>query len=459
MNLLGGSTLPAVAERRYDQWLYFRLAGLIGWVRTRFQGVDRQIDTAERAIAPLNGLEFARVVQDGSPFFWMNVHRLLTQDDSCTLTQSESLQHLICNTFDSYFSSLPNGHEVCFEVQKPDVILLPKLGLRIQAIPGTLRLQRQHASGVHVEADGEGIEIELLAIPEEFRLPALTIPCRHPSRLLLASHSSLFEQAYIQAVTPDTPRAERQAAMIGDALGLIGAVYPSMEERIAASVNWYVPVGTDTLDTHRSFSAANLVGLVFLSEASNDLQLAEAIVHEFHHNELFAYSHVVPLIDGASDRLFYSPWREDARPLYGLVHAIFVFAGVCDFYRCVERTPAFDRHHKHLRQRRSERVCQLDIGLAQIKETALTDSGRALIASITARVEEHRLDLAESREVPASVEKHLRKWLERYPDLASEVRLSYDLQASQRKWVRVEQLHRVPEDLLNEYGASRGEPS
>lgn len=425
MNLLGGSTLPAVAERRYDQWLFFRLAGLIGRIRTRFTGADRQIDAAEHAIALLNGLEFARVVQDGSSFFWMNVHRLLTPDDCCTPTRSELLQYLICNCFDSYFSGFPNGHEVCLEVQKPDVVLLPGLGLRIQAVPGPLRLQRQRANGVRVDVDGVATEIDLLAIPENFKLPALTIDCRQPARLLLASHSSLFEQAYIQAVTPNIPRAEQQAAMIGNALNLIGAVDPSMGERISRSVNWYVPIGTDSPDTHRSFSAANLVGLIFLSEASNDLQLAEAIVHEFHHNELFAYSHVVPLIDCASDRLFYSPWREDARPLYGLIHAIFVFAGVCDFYRCVEVSPEFEMHHKHFRKRRSERVCQLDIGLAQIEDTQLTESGRALIASITARVEEHRLDLTETREVPATVEQHLRKWLERYPSLASEVRLPY----------------------------------
>jgi HEXXH motif-containing protein len=424
VNLLGGSTLPAASESQYERWLFVRLLGLFDVARSNLPGLGSKIDAAERALAILNQLSFAQIVEEGSPFFWMNVQRLLAADAAGSPDPGESLQYLICHAFDSYFPRLSDGQEVFFEVEEPAFILLPRLGLRIEAGPGLVHLRRLHSNRIRVEANGRRSEIELTAIPEEFRFPLLTVASSYPARLLLASHPSLFELAYIDAVTPGTHNAEGQAAMIGDALDLICAVYPSMAKRIRTSINWYVPIGTDSLDTHKSFSAANLIGLVFLSEAANELRLAEAIVHEFHHNELFAYSNVTPLIAGAADRLFYSPWREDARPLYGLIHAIFVFAGVCDFYRCVEQTEVCHKYHEYLLGLHAERIWQLEIGLAQIPDDQLTEAGQGLISSLRARVERHRQDFAGNHTAPPSIETHLRTWMESHPHLASEVRLS-----------------------------------
>jgi HEXXH motif-containing protein len=415
--------LPAASESQYERWLFVRLLGLFDVARSNFPDLGSKIDAAERALGILNRLSFAQIVEEGSPFFWMNVQRLLSSNAAGSPNPGESLQYLICHAFDSYFSRLADGQGVSFEVEEPAFILLPKLGLRIGAGPGLVHLQKRHSNRACVEANGRRSEIELTAVPAEFRLPVLTV-ASYPAKLLLASHPSLFEQAYIDAVVPGTDNAADQAAKIGDALDLICEVYPSMGKRIRTSINWYVPIGTDSLDTHKSFSAANLIGLVFLSEAANELRLAEAIVHEFHHNELFAYSNVTPLIAGAADRLFYSPWREDARPLYGLIHAVFVFAGVCDFYRCVGQTQACHRYHEHLLGLHAERVWQLEIGLAQIPDDQLTDAGRRLISSLRARVELHRQGFAENRAAPPSIETHLRTWMESHPHLASAVRLS-----------------------------------
>ena len=424
MNLLGGSTLPAASESQYERWLFVRLVGVFDVARSNFPSLGREIDSAERAFAVFNRLSFAQIVEEGSPFFWMNVQRILAADNAGLRNGSESLQYLICHSFDSYFSLLSDGEGVSFELEDHADILLPKLGLRFEAQPGLLHLQRLHSSRACVETSERRSEIALTDIPTEFRLPLLSVASDYPARFLLASHPSLFEPAYIDAVTPDAQNAADQAAMIGHALGLISGVYPSMGKRIRASINWYVPIDTDSLDTHNSFSAANLIGLVFLSEAANELRLAEAIVHEFHHNELFAYSNVTPLIDGAADRLFYSPWRQDARPLYGLIHAIFVFAGVCDFYRCMEQAQACYRYHDYVYGLHAERIWQLEIGLAQIPDDQLTEAGRGLISSLRARVEQHRQDFAENRAVPPSIESHLRTWMESHPHIASEVRLS-----------------------------------
>jgi HEXXH motif-containing protein len=406
VSVLRGSALAAVAEKQYEQWLLVRLLGLL--------------DAQRQSLAILDGLRVDQILAGGSPFFWMNVHRLLTSDAGGAAIRGASINYLICQAFDSYFSCLGDGQEVRAEIDESGPILLPRLQIRFQAKKGFVRLQKRNQNGILIDLDGRRISFDVTDVPAKYRLSSMAIRSGHSTRLLPVAHQSLFEQAYIDAITRDV-NAGALAAMIADALDLICAVDPPIGDRIRSNVGWYVPIGTDSPEVHRSFSAANLAGVVFLSEATDILRLAEAIVHEFHHNELYAYSHVAPIIKPGSGELYYSPWREDARPLDGLIHAIFVFAGVCDFYRHVERRGGPRPDSARLRERRSQRIHQLEIGLAQVSEAHLTDAGAALIASLRNRVAEHKRDLSVDTAAPLSLERHLRVWLEVHPELANEV--------------------------------------
>jgi len=420
VNVLRGSTFAAVAEQRYEEWLLVRLLGLLDAARAHVPASKDGLDAARQSLAILDGLRVDQILKDGSPFFWMNVHRLFTSDAGGAAIRGASINYAIFQAFDSYFSCLVDGQEVRAEIDEPGPILLPRLQIRFQAEKGFVRLQKLNEHGILIDVDGCRTSLDVTDVPTKYRLSSMAIRSGYSTTLLLVAHQSLFEQAYIDAITQDV-NAEALAAMIADALDLICAVDPPVGERIRSAVGWYVPIGTDSLEVHRSFSAANLAGTIFLSEAIDILRLAEAIVHEFHHNELYGYSHVVPIIKSESRELYYSPWREDARPLDGLIHAIFVFAGVCDFYRHVERSAGPQREYARLRERRLERVQQLEIGLAQVAEWQLTDAGVGLIASLRNRVAEHRRDLSAGPLALVSLERHLRIWLEAHPELANDV--------------------------------------
>ncbi|MGP4089179.1 HEXXH motif domain-containing protein [Streptomyces sp. KR55] len=94
----------------------------------------------------------------------------------------------------------------------------------------------------------------------------------------------------------------------------------------------------------RSVSAGDAFGGVEASEPDDAVQLAVTLVHEFQHTKLGGLLHLTPLLARGSDRnteLWYAPWRNDPRPLEGLLQGIYAFVGITRFWRrhC-QATPA-----------------------------------------------------------------------------------------------------------------------
>jgi HEXXH motif-containing protein len=163
---------------------------------------------------------------------------------------------------------------------------------------------------------------------------------------------------------------------------------------------------------------------MFLSEAYNNFHLAEAIVHEFHHSELYILMVVQETLEQRANELFYSPWRHDPRPLYGLFHALYVFSGVANFYARAETISDLEPHKEQFRQRRLQICHQLRLGLAQVPDNRLAPVGCSIIESIQADLNRHEAALGPlSRELPAPLAAHLKSWRAANPDLASRVRM------------------------------------
>lgn len=83
-----------------------------------------------------------------------------------------------------------------------------------------------------------------------------------------------------------------------------------------------------------SFSLPSLPNSIFISipqpsEHEITSRLTEAIVHEVLHLQLSLVERICPLIRNDAEREFaYSPWRDEYRPLGGLIHGLFVFRGL-----------------------------------------------------------------------------------------------------------------------------------
>ncbi|HET9169030.1 MAG TPA: FxsB family cyclophane-forming radical SAM/SPASM peptide maturase [Actinospica sp.] len=61
--------------------------------------------------------------------------------------------------------------------------------------------------------------------------------------------------------------------------------------------------------------------------------LALLLIHEFQHVKLGAVLDLFDLYDEADTRLYYAPWREDPRPLEGLLQGVYAHVAVVDFWR------------------------------------------------------------------------------------------------------------------------------
>jgi hypothetical protein len=75
---------------------------------------------------------------------------------------------------------------------------------------------------------------------------------------------------------------------------------------------------------------------IFISICENNskisnLRVLESIIHEAMHLKLTLLEKVLPLIEVGTTETFYSPWRDEARPIKGVLHGVYVFKSVYDF--------------------------------------------------------------------------------------------------------------------------------
>ncbi|GLY34810.1 HEXXH motif domain-containing protein [Amycolatopsis sp. NBRC 101858] len=109
-----------------------------------------------------------------------------------------------------------------------------------------------------------------------------------------------------------------------------------------------LPVGLDSLVPapavpfrQPSASTGEAFGSAIVAYGDDPATLAAALVHEFQHIRLGGLLHLVQLSrDDRRERL-YAPWRDDPRPLGGVLHGIYAFFGVTAFWRaCAAADPA-----------------------------------------------------------------------------------------------------------------------
>ena len=108
---------------------------------------------------------------------------------------------------------------------------------------------------------------------------------------------------------------------------------------IAEGVSVIVPLVQQS-DQHSAASPAAF-GAIATSAPPSPAGLAETLIHEFQHVKLGGLTDMVPLVENCRER-GYAPWREDPRPMGGLLQGVYAFAGIVHFWdvqRHVETEP------------------------------------------------------------------------------------------------------------------------
>jgi len=109
--------------------------------------------------------------------------------------------------------------------------------------------------------------------------------------------------------------------------------HPDIAEEFASAVRVFVPLSLPPEGSHTSSSSAETFGAVALSEPPDAQTLAVTLAHEVQHLKLSAVLNIVELMRPDDGLRFYAPWRDDPRPVSGLLQGAYAFIGVCKFWR------------------------------------------------------------------------------------------------------------------------------
>lgn len=131
----------------------------------------------------------------------------------------------------------------------------------------------------------------------------------------------------------DADAVDRWRALLAEAWALLCRDHRADAEAMAEGVVSLVPMPPAPGWETRSASNGEAFGSVMVSEPPDAVTLAVSLVHEFQHIKLGALLHLVRLTRD-DDALYYAPWRDDPRPLPGLLQGVYAFLGIARFWRC-----------------------------------------------------------------------------------------------------------------------------
>lgn len=244
---------------------------------------------------------------------------------------------------------------------------------------------------------GEGLVIDDL---DPYRWPA---------------HRDSVHRGPAPRLTPEQRRRWQECA--GEAWRLLAAGHRTVAEEVEHGVRVLTPLRTPPRGQDSS-SARDTFGTVALSEPRDGLGLAVTLAHEIQHAKLTALTEAVELTVPGYDRRFYAPWRDDPRPVYGLLQGAYAYLGVTEFWR---RQCPFERGETAFRaevefarwRRGAHRVSDLLLGCG-----GLTEQGGRFVGRMRAVLEERLSEpvgAAAAAQARLEAERHLRAWRERNP--------------------------------------------
>jgi HEXXH motif-containing protein len=208
-----------------------------------------------------------------------------------------------------------------------------------------------------------------------------------------------------------------------------------LASEIFMGVQSLVPVHSHAIDVHRSQTFREIPGLLVLSWMSDTSVIVEALVHEYHHHKLNALLNLDPIIvEGSPEEIYYSPWRDDPRPLSGILQGIYVFQAVLEFWHKILKTDIPVLQEKRLQQKVYSAKKQLLTALKVLTTNAgFSLIGQALIEAIEENIDrvEPEISQIEQQQIDLRLKEHQQKWEAANPNLVGTkilpIKVSVDL--------------------------------
>lgn len=233
---------------------------------------------------------------------------------------------------------------------RPGGVFLPTLGLARFGDDDTWgsATVRLHGGEVTIAGKGDGPGRHILALPADLSTETASW---QPLRSVRATAGERHIEIDLDDLDPyrsndcpprsrvGTDAADGLRRTLDDAWNLLVRLAPDAAESISAGVTSIVPLVESQRGLFASSTSRDSFGAIAMTMPGNGLVLADTLIHEFHHSKLNAILDLVPLIADSPGELFYSPWRDDPRPMSGVLHGAYAFLGVADFARRHRSSP------------------------------------------------------------------------------------------------------------------------
>ena len=146
-------------------------------------------------------------------------------------------------------------------------------------------------------------------------------------------------------LTPAAPLTDAEVATwqhhLDRAWRLLVSRHRDAARTLAAVLSVIVPVVPDPGAGGISATSADAFGAVAMSAPADATSLAVGLLHETQHSVLNALRVLFDLVEPGGPA-GYSPWRDDPRPAFGILHGAYAYLAVARFWRTEARAAARD---------------------------------------------------------------------------------------------------------------------
>lgn len=278
-------------------------------------------------------------------------------------------------------------------------------------LPATLRVPVRHGivslpTVGHARLPGTfpvgAVDVVSAGIDSRIRVsPALSIPLDGsaeaftPARQHVSTSHGLTVRAWLDNHDPyhgfGAPRPPAELTdvefaewrkLFDEAWHVLARNHRPYAQELVSGLRVLVPVEPNNAAVRASSPYA--FGGIQLSAGDSATEFAEALVHELQHSKLNALMGLVKLTDGDLTRSYLAPWRDDPRPLTGVLHGVYSFTCGVEFW--LTESAAAGENDDALfaiayRRTQIRRALQ-----ALADEPHLTNAGRTLVDTVSARL-------------------------------------------------------------------------
>jgi HEXXH motif-containing protein len=197
-----------------------------------------------------------------------------------------------------------------------------------------------------------------------------------------ASIKSFYKSHGLEPVCFSQGEEKTALRQINSALLLLKSVVTIYKD-ILQLVKTIQIIRSETAETDVSYSHPEIPFSIFMSLVDDtsmisNLRIAESIIHESMHLKLTLIENLVPLVIPGSTAIYYSPWRKEERPIRGVLHGLFVFKVILEFYKIF----ASKTTTKNVTEYLSVRQADINLEIKQLsgffKSPGLTEEGKDL---------------------------------------------------------------------------------